>query len=227
MNSNAAGYFGLRNRRRTIGILVLLIVLCSGSVGLYLLATDLYSEYQIRDLIKDAYDAQRPGGGRLFGAPHTVPSDDPHSFPDLGRAQVFLLLHPDINDREMLQSMIYLASDDWHAYVERRVSANSPKAPETLNNLGVSFLALSDVDPTYLLKALDQFERAAQMDPPALEPRFNLVITYRRLRLPKLADESLQQYAELDSQSAWYRELMANAEIDESELERTARPYFG
>src|SRR4030095_5244964 len=131
---------------------------------------------------------------------------------------VFLLLHPDIKDREMLQAMIYLASGDWPAYIKSWTSANLPKSAETLNNLGTSFLALSDVDPTYLLKALDQFERASEMAPAALEPRFNLVITYQRLRLSELAEESLQEYAKLDSVSDWYRELAGNAGIDESAI---------
>src|SRR4030095_5694993 len=86
----------------------------------------------------------------------------------------------------------------------------------TLNDLGVTFLALSDSDPTYLLRALDQFERAAQLDTTADEPRFNLVITYRRLRLQRLANESLSAYCTLDSDSPWCNELSASNEVDES-----------
>ena len=193
-----------------------LIVLCSSSIGLYVLARDLYSEREIRQLILSAYNDHRPGDGRLWGTPYVPLKAISEPQPDLGRAQVFLLRHPDIEDRQRLQGMVYIATGEWRAYVESSRTPDAERDASTLNDLGVVFLALSDSDPTYLLRALDQFERAAQLDTTAEEPRFNLVITYRRLRLQRLANESLSAYCTLDSDSPWCDELSASNEVDES-----------
>src|SRR5262245_1048473 len=113
------------HRRWTVGILAVLIVLCSGSAGLYLIARDIYSERQVRQLIQAGYTSQRPGGGRLSGTSY-VPVASKSSTPlELGRAQVFLLRHPDISDRQRLQGMIYMATADWRAYIENSKAADN------------------------------------------------------------------------------------------------------
>ena len=205
------------NRRWTIGLISGLIVLCSSSIGLYLIARDLYSEREIRYLIKSAYNARRPGGGRLAETPY-VPLNAADRKPqlDLGRAQLYLLRHPDIQDRQRLQGMIYIATGESRAYIDSARTPDPEPDASALNDLGVIFLALADSDPTYLLQALDQFERAARLDSAAAEPRFNLVITYRRLRLQRLADQSLSAYIKIDSDSPWSKELAAGTEVDES-----------
>lgn len=208
----------LANRGWTIGTLTTVLVLCLSSVGLYLFARDAYSESQIQRLIEPAYHSQRPGGGRLSGAPYSPIDGVPQTPVDLGRAQLLLLRHPDPQVRQRLQGMIYLATGDWRRFADSlaHLSPREFHDPVTMNNLGASFLALSDHDSTYLLKAMDQFERASQIDPKAVEPRFNLVITYRKLRLP--VDAVLQKYEALDSVSVWYRELKNNTGLDESAL---------
>ena len=205
------------NRRWTVG-LVGLIVLCSISAVLYRFGRSFYAEHQVRRLLESAYNIQRPGGGRLFGSPYSPISNEPSSQPDLGRAQILVLRHPDPATRQRLQEMLYLASASWQAFTEtvRRLPRDMRENPTTLNNLGVSFLALSEMDPTYLLKALDEFEHSAKLAPKAPEPLYNLVITYRKLRLSRPADEMLQRYTELDSRSMWYRELTDTRENDES-----------
>lgn len=211
-------YLAWPNRRWTIGVVVSLIVLCSSSAGLYLFGPERYSENQIRRLIQDAYNHQRPGGGRLFGAQYSAMEDVPPAMGDLGRAQLLLLRYPGSAARQGLQSKVYLASGEWRKFVED-VSLLSPERrqdPATLNNLGASYLALSGENPTYLLKALDEFERASELRPDAPEPRFNRVIAYRNLRLPKLADEVAHQYERYDRGSPWHRELTSTVELDES-----------
>lgn len=171
MRISEAAHLRRANRSWRVGILTLAFV-TSSSVGLYLFAADHYSEHRVRNLIRSAYDAQRPGGGRLFRAPYAPAAVDQHPPADLGQSQVYLLRHPEIADRQRLQGMIYLATGDWRRFADSH-SRQPPETSETLNNLGVTYLAASDIDRTYLLKALEQFDRAADLDPTAPEPRFN------------------------------------------------------
>ena len=69
-----------------------------------------------------------------------------------------------------------------------------------------------------LLKALDAFEHASQADRNAPEPLFNMTLIYRRLRLLKLAEESLRQYSVLDKGSEWLNELSNPERIDEASV---------
>ena len=209
------------NRRRRIVITAIVVALVSSSVGLYeFLARDPFSEHEIRRLIDQAYNRQRPGSGRLYRAAYfplagatTIPAD-------LGKAQLLLLQYPESETRQQLQGLIYLASGKWQEYLEiaSRLSQKMRRDAALLNNLGASYLALSDTDPSNLLKALDQFERASQLDPKAPEPAFNLVIAYRQLHLSRLAREALGRYTSLDGGSPWQHELTNSNTADQAAI---------
>jgi CHAT domain-containing protein len=190
------------------------------SAGLYLFARNPYPENQIHRLIDTAYNSERPGGGRLSDALYLQQADERRKQADLGEAQVLLLSYPDSDTKQHLQSLIYLASGNWQKYVDTvaHFSAKMRNEPAVLNNLGASFLGLSEEDPSTLLKALDQFERASELDPNAVEPRFNLIITYRKLGLRKAAEEAAQRYVSIDRQSAWYNEVVTGNSRDKSML---------
>lgn len=210
----------MADRKSQIGIATLL-VLCLGSIGLYLFARDSNSEDRIRELIQPAYNRQRPGGGRLSATPYTpVTTDSPKNDSNLGYAQVLLLNMPNSDPRAREQSRIYLAAGDWQNFIDSqdRLSPESRNQPSNLNDLGASFLAMSGKNPTYLLRAMDAFRRASTMDPKAQEPLFNLVITYRKLHFLKLADDTFKRYSALDKTSAWNRELANPAVIDEAAI---------
>jgi len=164
------------------------------SISLYLVAPDPSSETQIRRLIAGAYNGQRPGGGRLSGASYSEVGRPVSGRADLTKAQILVLLLPETVIRQRLQAQLYVASGDWANFVEiiGKLPRELSRGSEYENNLGTSFLALSEKDPTYLLKALDAFERASSLEPQSLEPRFNLVVTYRKLRLDGLAEEALK-----------------------------------
>jgi hypothetical protein len=212
------GYRKKASRQRSIAIVAIACVL--GSAGLYLFARDTNSENQIRGLIENAYDSQRPGGGRLSDAPYSQRTGVYGVQANLGQAQLLLLRYPDSDTRQRLQGLIYLASGNWQKYVDTvaHFSGKMRNDPAVLNNLGASFLGLSEEDPSNLLKALDQFEHASKVDVNAPEPRFNLVITYRKLRLRKLAEEAAQRYASIDRGSSWYSELLAETSSNKSAL---------
>src|SRR5687768_1493800 len=114
MQHSDASYLAPLSRRWTIGVILTLIVLCSGLVALYLYSRDRYSENQIGRLIEDAYNHQRPGGGRLFGAQYSPTEEDESlNTEDLGRAQFLLLRYPESAVRQELQGKLYLASGEW------------------------------------------------------------------------------------------------------------------
>src|ERR1051326_3463495 len=70
----------VRTSRRELTAIVAIFLGCVlGSVGLYLVAGDTYSENQIRRLIQTPYNSQRPGGGRLSGAPYSLPAAVPNT----------------------------------------------------------------------------------------------------------------------------------------------------
>jgi CHAT domain-containing protein len=211
---------GVKVGPRSIAIVAILVACILGSTGLYLSARNTYSESQIRHLIEIAYNSQRPGGGRLWSASYSPLTDTPNAQTNLGKAQLLLLSYPDSETKQRLQGLIYLASGNWQKYIDAAAyfSAKMRSKAEVLNNLGVSFLALSDQDPSNLLNALDTFEQASQVDPNAPEPRFNEVVTYRKLRLHKIAEEAVQRYASMDRTSRWYSEAVDANSPDKSHL---------
>src|SRR6266850_1319992 len=149
-------------RQRRVLITATLVAVVLSSVGLYLFTRDPYSENEIRHLIEQAYNRQRPGGGRLYRAVYFPAADVSRPPSDLGKAQLLLLRYPETETRQRLQGLIYLASGNWQKYLEAAVhfSPEMRRDPAVLNNLGASYLALSQKDPSNLLKALDQLERA-------------------------------------------------------------------
>jgi CHAT domain-containing protein len=191
------------------------------SVGLYLFERDTYSTSRVRRLIQESYNGQRPGGGRLSGTPYTSGKrTTAQTRRDIGKAQVLLLSLPESEARLELQGRVYLATGQWQKFIDlyRRPPVSYRTDAQTLNNVGASFLALSEKDPSSLLSALDAFEKATTSDPQALEPLFNLVITYRKLHFLKHAEETLQRYSSLDAASSWQHELANPFQIDEAAI---------
>src|SRR5436853_2251347 len=131
---------GRSRRQGSILILAILLAVLLSSVGLYLFARDPYSENEIRDLIQQAYNRQRPGGGRLYQAAYFPAADRARPLPDVGKAQILLLRYPESETRQRLQGLIYLASGNWQKYVEAaaRFSPGMRRDPAVLNNLGAS-----------------------------------------------------------------------------------------
>ena len=220
VEANRPGRAKRPKRRSSILIVATLVAVVLSSVGLYLFARDPYSENEIRHLIEQAYNRQRPGGGRLYRAAYFPAAGILRPLSDLGKAQLLLLRYPESETRQRLQGLLYLASGNWQKYVEAAAhfSPEMRRDPAVLNNLGASYLALSQRDPSNLLKALDQLEGASHLNPKAPEPAFNLVITYRQLRLHRLGDEALERYASLDAGSPWSRDLTHDNTPDKSEL---------
>ncbi len=208
------------SRWSSVALIALLIVATLSSAGLYVFARDPYSENEIRRLIKESYIHRRPGGGRLYQAEYSPLSAAPAAQTDLSKAQILLLRYPNSETKQRLQALLYLASDNWQEYIESALhfSTEILKDPDVLNNLGTCYLALSEKEPIYLVKALEQFERVAELKPDAAEPRFNLIVTYRRLRLHRLAEQAFEKYKSIDSASAWYRELTDSNPEDKSLL---------
>jgi CHAT domain-containing protein len=204
-------------RGRSAGFIAALIVLCFGSLGVFFFARDAYSGNQIHQLIDAAYSGQRPGGGRLSGTPYAPLLHQASAAQELGKAQLLLLQQPRLKNHQTLQGLLYLAAGNWQKFVESTNQADPKTSGNAgaLNNLGASFLALAGNDPAFLLKAQDAFESALKSDPKAVEPRFNLVVLFRKLRFHNLAENALHAYAGRDEKSDWYHELANPEHIDE------------
>jgi CHAT domain-containing protein len=211
----------LANRKWALRCTAVLIVSLL-SVGFYLLRRDPHSVGRIQELVKPAYNAQRPGGGRLFNTPYTAPGRSAEARANIGKAEILLLNVPESDTRRLnAQGLVYLANGDWEKFANGlypRLPAQQRTEAATLNNLGASFLALSEENPTYLINALDAFERAAAADPKAEEPLFNLVIINKKLHFLKRADEAFRRYSTIDKDSPWHRELAIAAKIDEESI---------
>lgn len=175
---------------------------------------------QVRQFVKTAYSRQRPGGGRLWEASYAPPHSSPTLQPDVGRAALLLITQPESKTRRRLQGLVDLAAADWQGFIEISKSESLNREPDAaaLNNLGASFLGLSDKDSTFLLKALEAFEAAEKLAPRAPEPVFNLVVIYRKLRFQPLADDMLRRYTTMDPNSRWHQELVDSGEVDEAEV---------
>src|SRR5262245_13801544 len=135
------------------------MIICFGSVGLYLFGRDQYSEHEIQRLIERAYSSQRPGAGRLSKASYSSIGRATPTMSDLGRAQILLLRGTNSRKHQRLQGLVYLAAGDWQKFVEfsTKSSFQTSSDPAFLNNLGASYLALAENDPVFLLNAVEEF----------------------------------------------------------------------
>src|SRR5437879_2398894 len=141
------GHSRRASRWSRIALVAISNVIVLSSVGLYLFARDPYSAYEIRRLIEGSYNVERRGGGRLFRTGYSpLDTTPPASQSDLGRAQLLLLRYPDSERKQRLQALLHLAAGNWKSYVEAALhfSAAMREEPEVLNNLGASYLALSE-----------------------------------------------------------------------------------
>ena len=207
----------MANRRWIVGTVAVLIACGLTSIGLSLLFNSPQSERDIRRLIETSYNRQRPGGGRLSGTKYAPIGRESVGESNLGRAQILLLGR---KDSEPLQGLVHLAAGEWQKFVElvSNLQPQTSRDSAILNNLGASYLALSENDPIFLLKAVDEFERASQLDPKAPEALFNLVIAYRKLHFPRIAADYFQRYAAVDPHSDWHTELENPRKKDEAAL---------
>ena len=194
------------------------MAIISSSIGLYLFVRDPDSEAEIHRLTSSTYNSRRPGGARLSGASYA--SAAAPNTADLGKAQVLLLRSADSKAHQRLQGRIYLAAGEWRKFIE---VADDPASQitdgATVNNLGVALLALSDADPGLLLKALDTFERARQLDPE--RPRVLSLISL--LPIESFVSQSSRPRCRTGTRPLmpdprWQKELANPAQIDEASI---------
>src|SRR5262245_26297305 len=133
-------------------MIVVLIIFGFTSIGLSLFFNTAHSEREIRRLIERSYNNQRPGRGRLSGASYTPVGPGFVADTDLARAQILLL---GLANSQALQGIVHLAAGEWQKFAELATNVSLPRNSATLNNLGASYLALSEKDPVFLLKAVD------------------------------------------------------------------------
>src|SRR5207249_8787629 len=92
---NELGYSNGASRWLRIAFMTASLTMAVSSVGLYLLARDPYSGNEIRSLITELYNAQRPVGGRLHQSQYSPPANTKAAHTDTEKATLPLWLLPD------------------------------------------------------------------------------------------------------------------------------------
>lgn len=180
------------------------------------------SESDVKQLIQESFSEARPSGGRLFSSSHApITTDQANSA--IGRAQLLLLQLPESPSTRRLQADIHIGSAGWSkaAEVLEALLEDRPYEWALNNDLGVVYLEMGREEAAYTFKALAQFQAAAQIDPAAPEPLFNLALAYRHLFLPAQERQAVQDYL-VKHNDAWAAELQDSAS-DEVDFEQKFR----
>jgi len=125
-----------------------------------------------------------------------------------------------MQDKRRLQALLDIRDGNLQAAAEVMIdlARTRPYDAGILNDLGVVYLALGNQNAPEYLKAIQSFERARQLNPTALAPRFNLVLAYRSIGLDELAGTEQIAYERHERDSAWIRNLQPPAELHDARL---------
>jgi CHAT domain-containing protein len=193
-------------------VVALLLALAMAAVGLFLSGRP--EESRDQELIRDL-SAARIGGARFFRS--ADPFDKTHHQKILADAELSALSMPDSPSKRRIRGLIEAGNGRLQeaAKIFQPLNEADRDDPELLNDLGVVYLALAEQDPVNYFRALTLFERAKEVSPRAMAPRFNRVLAYRRVGLRKRSAEALDEYRRLEINSFWLREIPAEPPTDE------------
>jgi len=162
------------------------------------------SQTQTRRLLLEFVAAQHSAGSRLAGMPYVGPAavDSSHA----ARLDPLPLATngTSLSQRRLL-SLLYIFDGQWQnaEQVLGKLALELPGDAAIQNDLGVVQMALAAADPTAWFKAIQRFKlaSAAQSDLP--EPKFNLILIYRRLGLHRLEAATTEEYLRIEPGSPW------------------------
>ena len=188
-------------KRQYALILPLLAALSAVSAGLFVF-TDIPEFIQKEQLIRAL--SQKPINGiRFFEAP----SFDQAEY-DEALVEAAVLELTENNPR--IRALKYagrenVSSKDLQeaAHLLEKLVRTQPSNPAVLNDLGVVYWGLGNVSPWNYFKALQYFERSAQLAPGAITPLLNLVVGYSKLHLRDLASRAIDLYRNSAKSLLW------------------------
>jgi len=177
------------------GASVLLVIgLAAAAAGIFLLP------YQ--PAVQEADLIRRLSGSRInemrFSLSSTSPSDDARQKATLSEAQALLFSKRNSSQTPRLQALVLSIEGELNE-AAKVLTGTGARDSESLNDLGVIYWGLGKDQPSNFFKALVLFEHAAQLNPRAMAPQYNLVQAYRRLHLQELAERASEQYSRLES----------------------------
>jgi len=180
-----------------------------------------YVSYRVGRLIRSSETYRRTTKGRLFATPYAPYNKDTQADDDLGRAQLLLLNAEPSFRRDYLQALIHIGTRNWESAKAAltKLASVRPNDARLINDLGVVFLQVSDVDPMYLFKALEEFDLAERRDPRAIEPHYNRLLVLDRLQLQHLQEAETYQYTHLEANGPWHDELLSRSVMEEATIE--------
>jgi CHAT domain-containing protein len=112
-------------------------------------------------------------------------------------------------ERVEAEAYLAIASKDWQTAASglEDLTYLSPRDPAFRNDLGAVYLELGATEPWFLTAAFEQFMKASELEPRAVEPRFNLVLAYEALYLAEEARATRMVVQGLRGDSRWLSEL--------------------
>jgi len=154
-------------------------------------------------LLSDLYDPRDFAGGRLTGMPYRAVSA---SAADPGAIRWFLEgADPDSVSGRHSNALFAAVSGQLERAEEilTRLALELPKHASIQNDLGVVLMARAEVEPLAWFRAIQQFKLALAAQPELAEPKYNLILTYRHLRVHKRETAAAAAYSAAGARSAW------------------------
>jgi CHAT domain-containing protein len=183
--------------------------------------------------LNQAYQKERPFESRISAFEYAPPNNqrglsdkskvDPISVEFARNEAVKAARNNPSADNFYLLGKVYLADGELDKAIEQLEKAQNlaPKKAQISNDLGVAFLEKSKTflkanDGNYLAflgKALEEFEKALEINPNLQEARFNKAVCLQEKKLPVEAIEAWQDYLKLDSDSKWADEARGRIKL--------------
>ena len=192
-----------------------------------------------------AYRAERPVEARISGlnyAPlnNTRGAEQPKVDDlSLNRAELILLDevtgHPNSAAAHHALGRFYLAERKFDKAIAQFDEAlkSDPNNAQLHSDYGAALLEMGKADESEgrsamsleeFDKALDQLNRAIELDGSRLEPLFNVALCRQKMKLSQQAKEAWQRYLVKDATSKWSDEARQNINIIEEQRQRSSDP---
>jgi len=122
---------------------------------------------------------------------------------------------------------VYLAEKEFDKAIAEltRAKAGAPQNAQITSDLGTTFFEKSKnlsqsadgAGTEFTAKALEQFEKAIEINPDLPEPRFNKAVLLQYQQNTPEARKAWQEYLKLDSDSRWADEARRNLKLSDSQ----------
>jgi len=168
------------------------------------------AQTQTRRLLLEFLAVQPSAGSRLAGMPYR----DSAAVKSSQLSQLDLLplaTNGTSPSQRRLLSLLHIFDGQWRnaEHLLNKLAIELPGDAAIQNDLGVVQMALAASEPRAWLKAVQQFKLASAAQPDLPEPKFNLILVYRRLGLHRLEAATTEEYRKIEPVSPWHAAIRA------------------